>query len=125
MARAILAATTSARTSNGTLISWTSAAADGHSVDNTKQNVIILVKNDSGGDVVVTFTTVTEQDGLSLPDLTGTVSAGQIRAFGFFNHSTYGSTDADNSSQPTSKTLLIDTDVQTDISYIALVGGAA
>lgn len=117
MARAELSLQTSAR--SGQAVTFTNATVDGHAWDNTKEDVLILVKNDSAGAVAVSFDTPNTWDGLAIPDQGGSVAAGTIEVFGPFGKDMYNQDDsAGDTGLP--EAVFIDTDTQTSVSYAAV-----
>lgn len=121
MARTALTLQTSTRP--GTAITFTAATADGRAFDNENENVLLLVKNDSGASVTVTIDTPATVDGLALPDQGGSVAAGAIKVFGPFNKSLYVQDDraGDTGLQ---YAVFVDTSVTTSISLAAVKIGA-
>ena len=102
----------------------TFAAVDdtnGESFDNVGENVLLHVKNGSGGAVVVTITTPGSVDGVALADRTISVPAGEERIIGPFPNNLYGQADVDNDID---KAVFIDYDTGTTITVAAIeVGG--
>jgi len=117
MARAELSLITTTRP--GTAVTFTAATADGHAFQNERENVILLVKNDSGGAVTVSINTPGTVDGLAIPDQGGSVSAGTIKAFGPFRKSLYNQDDSGGDTGLT-EAVFVNTSVQTSISYSAV-----
>lgn len=72
-------------------------AANGNSFDNAGENVVLIVKNGSGGDLTVTISTPGTVDGVALTDKAVVVTTAEERVIGPFPNSLYGQVDADNS----------------------------
>lgn len=120
MARTELSLLTSVRT--GLVLAFTSAIADGHAFQNERENILLVVKNDSGGAVTVSIDT-NNVDGLATPDQGGSVGAGTIEVFGPFGKGLYNQDDSAGDTGLT-EAVFVDTSVQASISYAALKVGA-
>lgn len=121
MARAELSLITTTRP--GTAVTFTSATTDGHAFQNERENVLFLVKNDSGGSITVTIATPGTIDGLAIPDQGGSVAAGTIKVFGPFGKSLYNQDDSAGATGLT-EAVFVNVSSITSVSYSALRMGA-
>lgn len=94
MARTVLTVQSIARTGLNPVYS-AGDSANGHSFDNTGQNIFLIVKNGDASDKTVTITTPNTIDGHALGDLAVVVTAGEERAIGPFPNAIYGTVDTD------------------------------
>lgn len=90
MARTALTPITSTRA--GVALTYSAANADGHSIANTAERVMLLVNNGSASAITVTFDVPKTVDGNAVADLTGTVAAGAVKMFGPFPMALYNQT---------------------------------
>lgn len=94
-------------------------ATNGHSFDNTGENVFIHVKNGDASSHTVTVTTPNSVDGLALADLSVSVPASGERIIGPFPNALYGTIDTD----PTpdiDPAIFVDIDVDTSVTIAAI-----
>jgi hypothetical protein len=70
-------------------------AANGHSFDNTGENVFLIVINGDAADKTVTVTTPGTVDGQTIGDLAVVVTASEERVIGPFPNAIYGTVDTD------------------------------
>lgn len=115
MARALLA--NQKVLSAGLNATYTAATVDGHAFDNAGEDVIIHIKNDGAGAVVLTVQTPMTQDGLDVAERTVSVPASEDRFVGPFRRNVYSKVD---STLNIPVAVWIDTDTQTSVTYAAL-----
>lgn len=93
MARVALTVQDTSRTGlNSVSTAEAADAVNGNYFANSSQNVVVLIKNGSGGALTVTFETITTYDSLNMPDLTVSIPNGEERIIGPFDNSKYGQT---------------------------------
>lgn len=115
MARVALTVQDTSRTGlNSVSTAEAADAVNGNSFANTSQNVVVKVVNGSGGSLTVTFTTITNYDGLSMPDLEVTIPNGEERIIGPFSNSNYGN----------SNTVYVDYSTGTSVTILAFKLGS-
>lgn len=93
---------------------YSAANADGHSVANEAGDVILNVKNGSGGDITLTFATPAKVGGLAIEDPTCVVTAGEERLCGPFR------TDLFNQVSGTLKGVFVTFSGVTDLTIAAI-----
>lgn len=94
MARTVLTVNSVIRT--GLVVAYVSGdAANGHSFDNTGENVFLIVKNADVSDKTVTITTPNTVDGHAIADLDVIVTLAEERCIGPFPNALYGTVDTD------------------------------
>ncbi len=94
MARTVLTVNSVVRT--GLVVAYVSGdSANGHSFDNTGENVFLLVINGDAADKTVTITTPNQVDGHDIGDLAVVVTASEERVIGPFPNAIYGTVDTD------------------------------
>lgn len=87
--------------------SFTSANADGHTLDNSAKDILLYVKNGAGSPINVTITTPGTVDGLAVADRVVAVPATGERVIGPFPRGTYGSSVSVAFSSVTSVTVAL------------------
>ena len=70
-------------------------SANGHSFDNTGEDVFLIVINDDVSDKTVTITTPGTLDGHAIDDLAVVVTLAEERVIGPFPNALYGTVDVD------------------------------
>lgn len=91
MARTTLGLTSTVR-SSGVLFSPSAANVDGHSIDNSSEQVFVYVNNGSGASITVSFPIPKTIDGCAVADKTVTIGAGANRMIGPFPKGIYNQT---------------------------------
>lgn len=91
MARAELTLQTSVRT--GLNPTYSSAATDGHAVNNASHKVLLHVKNASGSSMNVTVSTPNTVDGNAISEKVVAVPNGEDRMIGPYPHAVYCKND--------------------------------
>lgn len=103
--------------SAGLNATYSAANVDGEAINNAGEDVIIHVKNGSGGGLTVTVQTPMQQDGLDVAERQVSVPAGEDRFIGPFRRSVYAKLD---STLSIPQAVWIDTSTQTSITLAAL-----
>jgi len=94
MARTVLTVNSVIRA--GLVVSYDSGdQSNGHSFDNTGENVFLLVKNADASPMTVTITTPKTVDGHEIGDLNIEVTNAEERCIGPFPNALYGTVDTD------------------------------
>ena len=97
-------------------------SANGNSFDNATEDIVLIVKNGSGGDLTVTIAIPATVDGISIDDRDVVVTTAEERVIGPFPNSLYGQEDADNSID---EAVLVDYSTGTSVKMAVVKYGSA
>lgn len=102
---------------SGLNASYSAANVDGEAFNNASEDVVLHVKNGSGGGLTVTIQTPLQKDGLDVAERQVSVPAGEDRFIGPFRREVYAKLDATLNIQ---QAVWVDTSTQTSITLAAL-----